>query len=130
MTDNDKAAVLGPSDRNAWQVSDARADLVRAIRPSRPVSLEAEPKHCAIDLARTAMIVVDMQNDFCHPRRLARFDRPLPKDSAVGVYYGRGQPWRRHAAKARCGSTRSDGAIIIAAISLVVAVCAGTGFRI
>src|SRR5258708_17865204 len=32
-----------------------------------PARLHAEPKDCVIDLARTAMIVIDMQNDFCHP---------------------------------------------------------------
>src|SRR5260370_9626653 len=32
-----------------------------------PARLQAEPKDCVIDLARTAMVVVDMQNDFCHP---------------------------------------------------------------
>jgi nicotinamidase-related amidase len=58
---------LGPSDRNAWRVSDAAADLVRAARPARPATLEAQPKPCTIDLARTATIVIDMQNDFCHP---------------------------------------------------------------
>jgi nicotinamidase-related amidase len=66
MADHNKPAVLGPSDRNAWHVNSDRADLVRATRASRPVSLKAEPKDCAIDLVRTAMIVVDMQNDFCH----------------------------------------------------------------
>jgi nicotinamidase-related amidase len=33
-----------------------------------PLLLAAEPKPCTIDLARSAMIVVDMQNDFCHPK--------------------------------------------------------------
>ncbi|HTR83845.1 MAG TPA: cysteine hydrolase family protein [Reyranella sp.] len=66
MTEDNKPVVLGPSDRNAWQVSNDRADLVRAARPTRPVPLEAEPKPCTIDLARTAMVVIDMQNDFCH----------------------------------------------------------------
>jgi nicotinamidase-related amidase len=67
VTDKPTPVTLGPSDRNAWRVSDAAADLVRAARPARPATLEAEPKPCTIDLARTATIVIDMQNDFCHP---------------------------------------------------------------
>lgn len=59
--------MLGPSAHNTWRVDDKRADLVRAARPAVPAVLAAEPKGCTIDLARTAMIVIDMQNDFCHP---------------------------------------------------------------
>jgi nicotinamidase-related amidase len=68
MTEAAKSVALGPSGRNSWTVSAQHADLVRAARPARPVSLAAEPKACTIDLARSAMIVIDMQNDFCHPK--------------------------------------------------------------
>jgi len=67
VTEVAKPAALGPSARNAWRVDDKQADLVRTTRPAVPARLVAEPKDCTIDLARTAMIVVDMQNDFCHP---------------------------------------------------------------
>ncbi len=66
MAENSSPVVLGPSGRNAWRVSDERADLVRVERLAVPIPLEAEPKDCTIDLARTAIVVVDMQNDFCH----------------------------------------------------------------
>jgi nicotinamidase-related amidase len=66
MTDDSKPVMLGPSQRNAWHVSNNHADLVRKPRPAMPALLKAEPKDCTIDLARTAMIVIDMQNDFCH----------------------------------------------------------------
>jgi nicotinamidase-related amidase len=52
--------------RNEWRVSQGHADLVRAQRTPRPVTLTANPKPITIDLARTGVIVVDMQNDFCH----------------------------------------------------------------
>ena len=40
---------------------------MRAPPEPRPVTVPARPKPVALDLARTAMVVVDMQNDFCHP---------------------------------------------------------------
>ncbi len=57
---------LGPSDRNGWTVSETYADLVRAPIRCRPLPLLALPKPVSIDLARTGVIVIDMQNDFCH----------------------------------------------------------------
>lgn len=66
MTEDDELVLLGPNGRNAWRVSNSQADLVRVQRPAMPARLKAEPKDCVIDLSRTAMIVVDMQNDFCH----------------------------------------------------------------
>jgi nicotinamidase-related amidase len=53
--------------RNDWLVSGAHADLVRAPREPIPLPLTALPKPITIDLARTGIVVVDMQNDFCHP---------------------------------------------------------------
>jgi len=41
--------------------------LARKRLASKPFELAAEPEHIVIDLARTACIVVDMQNDFCSP---------------------------------------------------------------
>jgi nicotinamidase-related amidase len=58
---------LGASDRNAWQVSDKEADLVRRGSPPLVAEIAAEPQRVCIDLHRTACIVVDMQNDFCAP---------------------------------------------------------------
>lgn len=58
---------LGSSQRNAWGVSEARVSLVRPARAPRPVSMTARARTLSVDLARSAIIVVDMQNDFCHP---------------------------------------------------------------
>jgi nicotinamidase-related amidase len=100
VTDAPKPAVLGASARNAWQVDAGQADLVRLARPAMPARLAAEPKDCTIDLARTAMVVIDMQNDFCHadgwlasigvdvtPARapIAPLKRLLPALRAAGV---------------------------------------------
>lgn len=58
---------LGSAPKNQWRVSDDAADLVRRPVPPRPLAFRATPQDVTIDLARTALIVVDMQNDFCHP---------------------------------------------------------------
>ena len=58
---------LGASRPASWWVSADHADLVRPVRSAMPTPVMAQPKPITIDLARTAMIVVDMQNDFCHP---------------------------------------------------------------
>lgn len=58
---------LGSAEMNRWGVSVSRADLVRASRPSVAVEFAAEPQLLRIDLARSAILVIDMQNDFCTP---------------------------------------------------------------
>ncbi len=58
---------LGASPRNAWGVLADRVSLVRTPRAPRPVSMPARARTLSVDLARSAVIVVDMQNDFCHP---------------------------------------------------------------
>lgn len=58
---------LGSGGRNAWHVNASLASLVRPQRTPLPCRAAALPKDVEIDLARTAILVVDMQNDFCHP---------------------------------------------------------------
>lgn len=58
---------LGASVRNRWTVSATRANLVRPPVKPRPVTTDAGDKLVTFDLARTAIVVIDMQNDFCHP---------------------------------------------------------------
>ena len=52
-------------ERNDRWTGDASGiSLVRATVPQRPVSFAAEPEPVTVDLSRSALIVVDMQNDF------------------------------------------------------------------
>lgn len=67
MDDDTPLRPLGPNRRNQWRAGPQGADLVRPARPPRPLDLPARPKPIRIDLARSAAVVVDMQNDFCHP---------------------------------------------------------------
>jgi nicotinamidase-related amidase len=48
-------------------VSADHVDLRREATPPAPVTADARPQRITLDLARTALLVVDMQNDFCHP---------------------------------------------------------------
>jgi nicotinamidase-related amidase len=52
---------------NAWWVDETTADLTRPAPPSSPIALATETKTLRLDLAKSALIIVDMQNDFCHP---------------------------------------------------------------
>jgi nicotinamidase-related amidase len=63
----DSLRPLGSSPRNRWSVSTELVDLTRSHHRARPVQLRATPQNLVVDLARTALVIVDMQNDFCHP---------------------------------------------------------------
>ncbi|GAB4151681.1 MAG: peroxyureidoacrylate/ureidoacrylate amidohydrolase RutB [Cyanobacteria bacterium J069] len=52
---------------NAWFVDAHHADITRPPLTPRPISLKADTKTLRLDLAKAAMLVIDMQNDFCHP---------------------------------------------------------------
>lgn len=53
--------------RQAWTLSPQAVDLHPTPPQPRPVSLPASPQNLTLDLRRAAVLVVDMQNDFCHP---------------------------------------------------------------
>jgi nicotinamidase-related amidase len=65
---------LGAQPANQWQVSANSANLVRNPAPPRPQTFltyapQGGPgKTITIDLARTALVIIDMQNDFCHDK--------------------------------------------------------------
>ncbi len=59
---------LGSSPGTAWQVSDSLVDMTRKRPKPRPLKLAAAPQSVVLDLGRTAMVVIDMQNDFCSPK--------------------------------------------------------------
>jgi ureidoacrylate peracid hydrolase len=58
---------FGPAAHNAWQLHADRISFVRQPVASRPLLIDATPQPVEIDLARSALVIVDMQNDFCHP---------------------------------------------------------------
>lgn len=66
MTAIDTLVPLGASPRTAWRVSARAVDMTRPAAPVRPLSVIDSGRALTIDLAKTAIVVVDMQNDFCH----------------------------------------------------------------
>ncbi len=58
---------LGSSPLNQWRVSETEVNLARPASEPRLLRCEATPQAVTLDLARTAVLVIDMQNDFCHP---------------------------------------------------------------
>ena len=58
---------LGTSPTNVWTVTAQEVDLVRPVVPPRRFAIAAQPQNIVLDLNRTAMLILDMQNDFCDP---------------------------------------------------------------
>jgi len=52
---------------NAWAVNAEVADITRPPLTPHPITLPTETKTLRLDLAKAAILVIDMQNDFCHP---------------------------------------------------------------
>jgi ureidoacrylate peracid hydrolase len=64
---NSSTTAFGTATHNAWALSASHLSLVRRPLRPKPVLLDADPQAIEIDLRRSAIVVVDMQNDFCHP---------------------------------------------------------------
>jgi hypothetical protein len=52
---------------NAWWVNGEVADISRQSPEPRLVNLSTDTKLLRLDTNKLACLVVDMQNDFCHP---------------------------------------------------------------
>ena len=61
----DQLRILGIPP-NAWRVNEAIADITRPPIEPRIITLATETKTLRLDLAKAAILVIDMQNDFCH----------------------------------------------------------------
>jgi nicotinamidase-related amidase len=57
---------LGSAPLNQWRVNEASVNLIREAVPPRAVSMSATPQRLTLDVLRSALVVIDMQNDFCH----------------------------------------------------------------
>ncbi len=75
-------ADLGSTPDNLWRVGADAIDIARGIRPPRRMRIAARPKPVIVDLAATAMIVIDMQNRFCRESSERMSDLPTAKPIA------------------------------------------------
>ena len=57
------------SDRWSTANDGASVSLLRPTPGSQPIRFAAEPKPIEADIARSALIIIDMQNDFALPPR-------------------------------------------------------------
>lgn len=55
---------LGIPERNTYRVNDEVVDMRRPTVKSRALRVPALPQHVIIDLDKTALMLIDMQNDF------------------------------------------------------------------
>ncbi len=65
MTWAEERRRLGAREGNDWQVTAQQVDMSRAARPVRLLAFNALPQSVMIDAAKSALIIIDMQNDFC-----------------------------------------------------------------
>jgi len=62
-----KWIAVGSGGRNAYRVSSDAVDLRRPLRAVKTAALEARAQNLIFDVNRAALVIVDMQNDFCSP---------------------------------------------------------------
>ncbi len=58
---------LGTHGRRHWRINDGLVDFHPPADRPRPITLDARVQPIRFDLRRSALLVIDLQNDFCHP---------------------------------------------------------------
>ncbi len=56
---------MGTSPSQSWKVTPNAVDMTRPSASVRPLAIAAEPQNITVDAAKSALLIVDMQNDFC-----------------------------------------------------------------
>ncbi|MCK5533396.1 MAG: cysteine hydrolase family protein, partial [Halopseudomonas aestusnigri] len=57
----------GPHPDNAWHQHYGVTSLLRPAHTSKPLLFTSDQGNLELDIGASALVVVDMQNDFCHP---------------------------------------------------------------
>jgi nicotinamidase-related amidase len=58
---------LGPGRGHHWMADAQHVNMALPLSSPRPLRIACQPQDVTIDLQRTALLVIDMQNDFCAP---------------------------------------------------------------
>ena len=66
LVDTSQWPALGATQSNTYRVSDEMVDMRRPAQPARTAKVHALPQDLLFSVDRSALIIVDMQNDFCH----------------------------------------------------------------
>lgn len=61
----EEAVLMGQDASQGWLVTENHVDMSRPAKPLRLLHLDAEPQSVTIDANKSALLIVDMQNDFC-----------------------------------------------------------------
>jgi len=62
-----RGGLLGPARGHHWIARPNHVDMATPFAPPRPLTIASAPQSVTIDLGRTAILIIDMQNDFCAP---------------------------------------------------------------
>ena len=57
---------MGARPSQSWKVTPDAVDMTRPAPPVRPLAVTDEPQNITVDVAKSALLIVDMQNDFLH----------------------------------------------------------------
>jgi nicotinamidase-related amidase len=65
--DAPRGGQLGQGRQFAWWATEGEVNMAMPAPAPVPVTIACAPQNVTVDLQRTAVIVIDMQNDFCAP---------------------------------------------------------------
>ncbi|MGI3131883.1 cysteine hydrolase family protein [Halopseudomonas pachastrellae] len=63
----DETLAYGPHPDNAWHRQYGVTSLLRPAHAPQPLLFGSDQGNLELDISTSAVVVIDMQNDFCHP---------------------------------------------------------------
>jgi ureidoacrylate peracid hydrolase len=64
---SDGSVVLGNARGDHYRLRSQAVDMTRPALPVQPAEIATQPERIRVDLRKCALLVIDMQNDFCSP---------------------------------------------------------------